>query len=500
MRKRIGDQPAAASVLRRYQGMPPMRVSNFDRDSAEKIERRNMLRKQICVSAGAVAYDPNKSMLGATTQQLLEDRRRCLKAAQSILDKVKREKRADMDENETEIWNEAMEVADRISEELDNRRAAGTFEDTDSPLNRIFPGDPAVGARAGRSRAGVAAPEMWRTADGKMVPALGREHRMADYCPEANPPRDPDQRRLSFGSLVRAMVIPEARGEHEIRALAEGTDSAGGFTVPTPLSTQIIDLMRAKTRVVQAGATTIPMSSETLSIARVATDPTLAWKAEAAESTPTDMTFERVLFTSHTLRCVVLASQELLQDSVNVEQALMDAFAGTFAVQLDRVALRGTGLNDEPAGILNQSGVLTIDNNGSAISSYGLILDAIEDMLEQNSSMPTAAIMAPRSLIKFNKLTDTTGQPLMRPPMIQNLPFLDTTSVPTDDTQGSPANLTKLYVGDFTKLMIGLRLRLSVQVLRERYADSYEYGFLAAMRADVQLRHPKSFNVITEVL
>jgi HK97 family phage major capsid protein len=466
--------------------------------------KRDLLRRKIAASIGHAPYDPNGSLLGSTTKDLLEERRRILKFTQAILDKVKRENRGDMGADEREIWDEAFTCLESVDDELDNRRANGTFTDHESPMDRIFAAnDAGAGIRSDRnSRRSANGPEMWRTQDGKDVPALRAEHRLADYCPEARAAslRDPNERRLTFGGLVRAMVIPEARGEHEIRALAEGTDSAGGFTVPTPLSTQIIDLMRAKTRVVQAGAVTVPMSSETLSIARVATDPTLAWKAEAAESTPTDMTFERVLFTSHTLRCVVLASQELLQDSVNVEQALMDAFAGTFAVQLDRVALRGTGLNDEPTGILNQSNVLQIDNNGSAISSYGLILDAIEDMLEQNSAMPTAVIMAPRSLIKFNKLTDSTGQPLMRPPMIANLPFLDTTSVPTDDTQGSPANLTKLYVGDYTKLMIGMRLRLNIQVLRERYAEFYQYGFLAAMRVDVALRQPKAFNVITEVL
>ena len=47
----------------------------------------------------------------------------------------------------------------------------------------------------------------------------------------------------TLGDLIRAKVTGP-RNEDEKRALSEGTDSAGGYTVPAPLSSDFIDLMR----------------------------------------------------------------------------------------------------------------------------------------------------------------------------------------------------------------------------------------------------------------
>jgi hypothetical protein len=64
-------------------------------------------------------------------------------------------------------------------------------------------------------------------------------------------------------------VCVDAQGEawvgadHE-RALAEATLGAGGALVPAPLSARVIDLARNATRVFQAGAVTIRMTSQTL--------------------------------------------------------------------------------------------------------------------------------------------------------------------------------------------------------------------------------------------
>src|SRR5262249_8285533 len=76
----------------------------------------------------------------------------------------------------------------------------------------------------------------------------------------------------AFGRVLRSWIFGDKRGlnDCELRAQAEGTDSAGGFTVPTPLAVQFIDRVRNNMAVNKAGATTVPMDSETLSIARLA--------------------------------------------------------------------------------------------------------------------------------------------------------------------------------------------------------------------------------------
>ncbi len=116
--------------------------------------------------------------------------------------------------------------------------------------------------------------------------------------------------------------------------------------------------------------------------------------------------------------------------------------------------------------------------------------------------MPAAAIVAPRTLTKSAKLKDTLGQPMRKPDLIANLPFLATTGVPITQTQGtSGAIASEAIVGDFTQLMFGLRTSLRIQLLHERFlGDNMQLGFLADLRLDVALRHPASFCEVVGIL
>jgi HK97 family phage major capsid protein len=151
-----------------------------------------------------------------------------------------------------------------------------------------------------------------------------------------------DYRDLTFGGFCRAM-IHGARTEAEKRALAEGTDSAGGYTVPDVLMARLIDKLRSKATVMNAGAVTVPLTSDNNSIAKLATDPQANWRAENAEVSGSDPTFTRIQFLPKTLAVIVKASRELLQDSLNAEGALFNAFAQSMALEIDRVALMGSG-------------------------------------------------------------------------------------------------------------------------------------------------------------
>lgn len=83
--------------------------------------------------------------------------------------------------------------------------------------------------------------------------------------------------------------------------MVEGTLSAGGYMVPSPLSAQIIDKARNSAVCIRAGARTVPMDSSTLAIAPCNRDPTAAWRAEMAAISASDMALDRVVLTAHTL-------------------------------------------------------------------------------------------------------------------------------------------------------------------------------------------------------
>ena len=328
-------------------------------------------------------------------------------------------------------------------------------------------------------------------------PVLTREQSVYDYL-AARAQFDPaEQEGLSFDRWIRGVATGEWDDAPLERALAESSVGAGGALVPSPLGARVIDLARNATRVFQAGAITVPMTSQTLALARLTSEGTPAWKTENAAITAADMVFDRVTFTARTLVRLITLSVELFEDAdPSSEDVIARSFAGQMAVELDRVALLGTGTAPEPRGVLNQTGVTLTDHGaaGSAITNYDWWLDAI-GAVRAAGFEPNAHIQAPRSSTSLSKLKEATTNAYLAPPA-GLLPMLNTKSVPINITVGASTDTSYIFTADWSNLLVGIRTPFRLRFVGERYlADNLQYAFLAYLRCDVQLSQPSSFVV-----
>src|SRR4029453_13677703 len=82
----------------------------------------------------------------------------------------------------------------------------------------------------------------------------------------------------------------------EQRAIAESPATAGGHMIPVPSPPPGINKARNPSRVIQAGAQTIPMTSATLNYPRLTTDAPASWRNEAASITDQALVFDSVSF------------------------------------------------------------------------------------------------------------------------------------------------------------------------------------------------------------
>jgi HK97 family phage major capsid protein len=91
-----------------------------------------------------------------------------------------------------------------------------------------------------------------------------------------------------------------------------------------------------------------------------------------------------VTLTARRLTGLTKVSQELLEDSdpVTVGEALSTAFGGALAVELDRVALKGSGTPPEPQGIRNASGVSV--NSTAATASWAVVNEGVGVLVAAN--------------------------------------------------------------------------------------------------------------------
>lgn len=322
--------------------------------------------------------------------------------------------------------------------------------------------------------------------------ALTPEQRMTTWATAraADPYAD-----LGLGRYLRSMAVG-AKTDMERRALAEGTDSAGGYTVPTTLGARLIDALRAKAVCVQAGAQVVPLTSDAHSIAAVNADPTPGWRNENASVAESDPTFRTVPFTPRSLAVMTKVSAELLEDSLNLETALPQVLAAALATELDRVCLLGSGTAPEPRGIANIAGIGTTAHDDT-LGAWAPLMTARTGILSANAGPVSAIILHPRDEGTLQGLADATGQPLAAPRVLESIPMLTTTAIPTNG--GTGTNESTIFLGNFASLMIGLRSDVRILVSREYAMDKLQYTFLAYLRADVAAAYPAAFHTLTGV-
>jgi HK97 family phage major capsid protein len=403
-------------------------------------------------------------------------------AARSLTDSMAGKSEDEAAEIEA-AYDAIMAAHDECEGEKDIRSRIGNRE------ARAAGGDP---RRPGMTD-GEAQPAGYRGSEPEVAYALRPEQRMADL--QRGRAGVEGYNGLTLGRYFRSMVVG-AESDVERRALTEGTDSAGGYTVPTPLSDELIDLMRAATVAIRAGARTVPLTSDTNYVAKVASDPVPAWRAEGGLVAEGDPTFSRVTFAPKSLAVIVRASRELIEDSLNIATMLPQIIAAAMAQELDRVAFFGSGTGNEPRGLTKTAGISTVAAGG-ALTGYGRLIQARTAVLSANAPGITSYVLHPRDEGKLAGLVDGQGQPLNMPPAIAQVPMLTTTAVPTNGGVG--VNESSIVTGHFPHLLIGIRSAIRVEVLRERFADTLQYGFLAHMRADIAVEQPGSFCTITGI-
>lgn len=299
---------------------------------------------------------------------------------------------------------------------------------------------------------------------------------------------------LSLDKLLRGMATGQWNGADSERALITTNSTA---IVPTPLGSDLIDLARPKSVVLQAGATIVPMTSKTLRVPRLTGEGAPAFYAEGAQRTAQDLSFDSVTLDAKTFDRLILISKELFEDSdPNIGDVISNAFAAQYALGIDQFALFGDGAGANPLGLANVPAVPRVSHgaNGTAVTNYDWFIQAYGNVLGRNF-LPTAQIGSPRTATSLALLKNTQGDYLAPPANLP--PGLVSSVVPNNVLQGTSTDTSYLITGQFDQLYIGLRSSFSIKVLGERFADTGQIGFLASSRWDVAVAQPNAFQIDT---
>jgi HK97 family phage major capsid protein len=239
---------------------------------------------------------------------------------------------------------------------------------------------------------------------------------------------------------------------------------------------------------------TATMTQRTVTASRVLTDPPVAWRAEGGVLAAGDPTFELRQLVAKSVAVRVQATAELAQDSPDFGAQLLQVMGRALAHEIDRVGLVGSGTGSEPAGIHNTTGIGTVTAVGTP-ANYSAFISGLQTLLEANVALERAetnAIQSPRTWATLENLQATDNQPLQRPRALERMTFRPTTGIPNN--LGVGANESIVLLGDFSDLVLGVRLDASVEALRlQTFAENLLLEFVGWARVDFLVRRPASF-------
>jgi HK97 family phage major capsid protein len=297
------------------------------------------------------------------------------------------------------------------------------------------------------------------------------------------------------------------------KSLSEGSDSAGGYLVPTEHSNKLIERLAARTAVRAAGATVIPMSSDILQIPAQTGGATAYWVAENAQIASSDQTWGQVQLQAKKLAALTKLSAELFEDSdPQVEALVMSDLARVLALEEDLKYLRGTGSSNTPTGLDNHADVdvddTTMGANGGA-PTFDILANLLYALDAANvPSDGRAWVVHPRTVNTLRKVKDSQNHYLWAdpaapgdPPTLWGYPVFTSTAIPINETQGTSNDASTIYLGAWPEFVIGQRKALELRA-SDAAGNAFEYDQVfirAIMRVDCNVRHGASFKVLKGV-
>ena len=157
-----------------------------------------------------------------------------------------------------------------------------------------------------------------------------------------------NQKAYVFGQFARHLAGVKSatkwlQSNGHMKAQVEGTTTAGGFTVPDIVSSDLIYL-REMYGVARRNSRIYPMSSDTLLVPSATGSTTVYYASEATAITDSQLTFAQVSLSAKKLAVLTIASKELGEDTViDLGASLARDMAYAIAKEEDNACFNGDG-------------------------------------------------------------------------------------------------------------------------------------------------------------
>jgi HK97 family phage major capsid protein len=272
---------------------------------------------------------------------------------------------------------------------------------------------------------------------------------------------------------------------------------SGGAVVPTILMTPIIELLRNRMVLSEAGVTTLGGLSGNVVIPRQEAAATAYSVSEIGQLTNSQQVLGQIALTPKRVGATEQYSKQLImQSSPDIEAFIRDDLFKVIALRWDYLGIAGQGALSEPLGILNTPGVGSV-TFGATPTYIKLIAfrTAIRklNVMDPLTWLSTSAVQGALSGIA-EALTGATTiggsqNAIWKPDnKVVGMPAIDSQQIPLD----------LVILGAFSQLIQALWGGLDVVVDYWTLADKAEIKLTINTWGDFAVRHPQAFCISTD--
>lgn len=292
--------------------------------------------------------------------------------------------------------------------------------------------------------------------------------------------RASDEYKRAFWNSMRNKMSYEVQN-----ALSIGTDSEGGYLVPTEYERKLVEALEDEV-FFRSLANVIKTSSGDRKIPIVTSKGEAAWIDEGGQFPESDDSFGQTSIGAYKLATMIKISDELLNDSVfNIENYISKEFARRIGTKEEEAFFVGDG-KGKPEGLFGSADL------GVTAATVNITFDDVMDLfysLRAPYRKKATWLLNDSTVKAIRKLKDGNGnyiwQPSVRdgePDRILNRPYRTSIYVPE-----LAAGNRVMAFGDYSYYWIADRQGRSFKRLNELYATTGQVGFLACERVDGKL-------------
>ncbi|ATA55347.1 phage major capsid protein [Variovorax boronicumulans] len=301
-----------------------------------------------------------------------------------------------------------------------------------------------------------------------------------------------------LGKASRGILIPF---EVQTRDMVVGTPAAGGNLVSTDLMAgDFISILRDAMVLNTLGVRYLSGLVGNIAIPKQAGSGSAYWVAEGQAPTESAAAIGQVAMSPKTVGAFTDISRKLLlQSSIDVESFVSTDLAMVLGLAIQRAAIAGGGVANEPVGILARIAASVAGGANGGAPTWDHVVDLETAVSVANADVGTLAYLTNAKVRGKLKKTFVDGpgtgervwQKGSEP--LNGYRTAVTNAVPSNITKGTGTDLSALIFGNFADLVIGMWGGLDLMVDPYTHSTTGTVRVTALQDVDVGVRNEESF-------